>query len=199
MKKFLLLITGVMCMSLHLRGQIWAEVYGLYSWPVRDVVRSGQRSITATDGSSVVYKLEDVFSQIAQPTLGSGMSLHYLRDRWDIGFDIRLVEPAPKLDFVRANLLTVGLMADRYVRITDQMAAFAGAEISMVQSRVYYQRGQIDQPRLDQTRPGIGLRTGVAFRILPALAGRAGFRLTGAHIFPTAEVLLGLGYSLGDY
>ncbi|MFN3951496.1 MAG: hypothetical protein ACK4KT_03720 [Thermaurantimonas sp.] len=147
----------------------------------------------------MVYNLEDVFSQTSLPTLGGGLSIHYLWNQWDVGFDSRLVEYTPRFDFVRANLLTVGLMTDRHFTFTNNLSAFAGVEISMVQSRVYYRREQINQPRLDQTRPGIGLRSGLAFRILPVLAGRAGFRLTGVLIFPTAEVFFGLGYSLGDY
>lgn len=199
MKKSFFVLFAVLGISLHVHAQIWAEVYGLYSWPVRDVLSLGERSITSTDGTNYRYKLTDIFSQIAKPTVGSGLVFHYVRNGWDVGFDIRLVEYAPKLDFVRVNLLTVGVMTDRYFAITDALGAFAGAEISMVQSRVYYRREQIDQPRLDQTRPAIALRAGVALRVTSAVAFRAGFRLTGVHIFPSAEAFLGIGYNLGDF
>lgn len=45
----------------------------------------------------------------------------------NLGKSCYLAEYTPKTDFVRVNLLTVGIMADRYVTFTDAVAAFAGA------------------------------------------------------------------------
>jgi opacity protein-like surface antigen len=196
MKKIFSLI--IVLMSIAAQAQVWIEVQGVYSLPMKSFSQSGYYVVQLNDGSTQTFSNEVLFQEIANPTAGYGGSIGYQKNNVISGFEGSFVKYNPSIDLGDFSLLRVGAFADYYFS-NKKLKPYAGGEFNLVQSRVVFDREEVDAPRIDKTRIGIGPRAGIAYQLSDNLVLKGGARYVFVSLVPYVDFMLGLSVNLGDF
>ncbi len=198
----------VICCSLffinsNAYSQIWVEVFGVQSFPSKDIFGSGVITVAqeaaVTNLNATEIKESELFKTLADPSFGIGFNCRYAKSKKVLGIELSYVKYKKASNLLDIRTFRIGPFLEYYFRTDKKLLPYVGGEFSLQQSRVSFNRNIVDQIRISDTNVGVGPRLGLVYNFNNKWSTRLGTKYVFTKDLPYYDVMLGVAFNLGDF